>query len=206
MRKYLDYTGLQRLIKWIKDIFVQKQAGKGLSTNDYTTAEKEKLERVKDTVATTSQDGMMAATDKQKLDGVATGAEVNTIVQIKRNGSIVQPNDRAVDIAVPVKVSQLTNDQQYQTRSEVQQLISAAGSMKKEIVATLPQTGRDNVLYLKGPKTGASGNIYEEYLWLSNKWELVGNTETNVDLSAYLQKSEIVAITNQEIESIVQGG
>lgn len=206
MRKYLDHTGLQRLIRWIKDTFVQKESGKVLSSNDYTNEDKEKLGRVKDTTATTSQDGMMAAADKQKLDGIAVGAEVNTIIQIKRNGTIVQPDSRVVDVSVPINVSELTNDRQYQTRSEVQQLISQAGTMRKEIVSTLPQIGAENTIYLKGPKAGDNGNIYEEYLWIAGKWEKIGDTSTNVDLSEYLKKAEVIAITDQEIEQIVNGG
>lgn len=81
---------------------VDKVTGKGLSTNDYTTAEKNKLAGVaagaevnvqsdwnqstttaddyiknKPTNATTSSAGFMSAADKTKLNGIATGAEVN---------------------------------------------------------------------------------------------------------------------------------
>ena len=51
--KYLDYAGLQRLVAKIKELFVAKETGKGLSTNDYTT------------------------TEKNKLSGISAGAEVN---------------------------------------------------------------------------------------------------------------------------------
>lgn len=182
MKKYLDYTGLQRLIKWVKDTFVQNQPGKTLSDVNFTQA------------------------DKQKLDGLSQSGEANAITQIKRNGLVLDIQDKAVDIAVPVKVSDLTNDSEFQTRSEVQSLISQAGSFKKEVVAQLPSSGKENVIYLKGPKQGTDGNIYEEYLWIAGKWELIGNTATNVDLSDYVRSAELVAITDQEIEQIVQGG
>ncbi len=51
---------------------VDKVDGKGLSTNDYTTAEKEKLAGI--TTVTTSQDGLMSAADKSKLDGIEENA------------------------------------------------------------------------------------------------------------------------------------
>ena len=41
--KHLDGTGLSQLWAKVKEYFVAKEAGKGLSTNDYTTAEKTKL-------------------------------------------------------------------------------------------------------------------------------------------------------------------
>ena len=43
MSKYLDENGLTYLWSKIKGTFVEQQSGKGLSTNDYTTAEKNKL-------------------------------------------------------------------------------------------------------------------------------------------------------------------
>lgn len=56
---------------------VQPESGKGLSTNDYTTA------------------------DKQKLDGIAAGAQVNVIETVKVNGTVLTPSGKAVDITVP---------------------------------------------------------------------------------------------------------
>ena len=55
MAKYLDQTGVSTLWAKIKEKFVLKDGSKVLSTNDYTTAE------------------------KQKLGGIATGAQVNVI-------------------------------------------------------------------------------------------------------------------------------
>lgn len=62
---------------------VDKETNKGLSTNDYTTAEKNKLSgieagaQVNPDAATTSAAGLMSAADKTKLNGIASGAEVN---------------------------------------------------------------------------------------------------------------------------------
>lgn len=56
---------------------VDKVTGKGLSTNDYTTDE------------------------KTKLEGVAAGAQVNVIETVKVNGVALTPTDKAVDVTVP---------------------------------------------------------------------------------------------------------
>ncbi len=42
-RKFLDYAGLQRFWTGLKGYFVKQETGKGLSSNDYTDAEKTKL-------------------------------------------------------------------------------------------------------------------------------------------------------------------
>lgn len=56
---------------------VDAVTGKGLSTNDYTTDE------------------------KTKLEGVAAGAQVNVIETVKVNGVALTPADKAVDVTVP---------------------------------------------------------------------------------------------------------
>lgn len=56
---------------------VDKVEGKGLSTNDYTTDE------------------------KTKLEGIATGAQVNVIETVKVNGVALTPTAKAVDVTVP---------------------------------------------------------------------------------------------------------
>jgi hypothetical protein len=75
---------------------VEKIAGKGLSTNDYTT------------------------TEKDKLAGISSGAEVNIINTIKRNGvALTADSNKVVNIEIPTKVSELTNDNKYQTYNDV---------------------------------------------------------------------------------------
>ena len=68
---------------------VDKVEGKGLSTNDYTTAE------------------------KSKLAGIASGAQVNVIESVKVNGTAQTVSSKAVNIAVPSKTSDITNDSNF---------------------------------------------------------------------------------------------
>lgn len=70
---------------------VDKVTGKGLSTNDYTT------------------------TEKNKLSGIASGAQVNVIETIKVNNTAQTVTSKAVNITVPTKVSDLTNDSGFIT-------------------------------------------------------------------------------------------
>ena len=68
---------------------VNKETGKGLSTNDFTD------------------------TYKTKLNGIESGAQVNKIETIKVNGSTQTITNKSVDISVPTKTSNLTNDSGY---------------------------------------------------------------------------------------------
>lgn len=197
--EYLDKSGLTLLISKIKAALsgkVDAVSGKGLSTNDYTSAE------------------------KQKLSGIASGAQANVIESVKVNGTKVEPSSKAVDISVPTKVSQLTNDsgfqtstqvnsivtgKGYQTQSQVQSLINSAvgniTSIKYEKVNSLPVTGSNGVIYLVAHSHGTQ-DIYDEYIWLSetNTYEKIGNTD--IDLSAYVKKSELTAITVNDLNTM----
>lgn len=101
---FLNKTGLSYYHNKIKALFasksevesalddkVDKVSGKGLSTNDYTT------------------------TEKNKLSGISTGAQVNVIESVKRNGTALTITNKAVDISVPTKLSDLTNDGNFVT-------------------------------------------------------------------------------------------
>lgn len=70
-----------------------------------------------------------------------------------------------------------------------------------EIVSELPETGKTNILYLVAKSAAASGDGYDEYLYINGAWERVGSTD--IDLSGYVLASEMHAITNTEITAIV---
>lgn len=70
---------------------VDKVSGKGLSTNDFTNAE------------------------KTKLSGIAEGAQANVIESISVNGTEQTIAGKSVNITVPTKTSDLTNDSDFIT-------------------------------------------------------------------------------------------
>ena len=83
----------------------------------------------------------------------------------------------------------------YQTSQQVQDAIASAiggvGGFKFEIVENLPSTGSSNVIYLKLKEQGTEGNIYTEYAYINNKWEVIGDTSVSLDF-----------LTNTEINQI----
>lgn len=203
MANFLDFQGLQQLVGVIKDKFVQKESGKSLSTNDYTDEEKQKLSTLKTyNVATSEEAGLLSSANLNKINSIDEGAEKNVITKIKRNGTLVNVSNKEVDITVPTKYSELVNDKDLVSTAQVKTLISEARHMKKEIVSTKPSTGEENVLYLVGPK-GSGNNIYEEWLYVNNSWEKIGDTDTKVDLTGYLKTSDIKAITTEEINQLM---
>lgn len=95
---------------------VQPEAGKGLSHNDYSDAE------------------------KAKLAGIAAGAQVNILEGVKVNGTDLVINGKKVDVQVPTKTSDLTNDSDFTTNAIVQAALAI-------INAVIPvQASADNQL------------------------------------------------------------
>lgn len=106
--KYNGSNSLTFLLNLINSKFgtkVDKVEGKGLSTNDYDNTEKQKV-----TDAYTHSTSSHAPAD----------AERNIVVGIQKNGIDVAPDtNRKVNIIVPTKTSEITNDSGYITESQV---------------------------------------------------------------------------------------
>lgn len=96
----------------------------------------------------------------------------------------------------------------YQTNAQVQQAINSALSgitgIQFSIVEQLPATGAAGTIYLVQKTVTATGNIYTEWIYVNNKWETLG--DTTVDLSDYLKKTDVSALTNAEIDDVTQVG
>lgn len=73
-------------------------------------------------------------------------------------------------------------------KTEINKAVSESGHLKREVVDSLPLSGIDNVIYMKS-KSGEEDNIYDEYMWINQKWERIGSSE--VDLSNYLTKQAL---------------
>lgn len=208
---------------------VDKETGKGLSTNDYTTE------------------------DKTKLTGISAGAQVNTIESIAVNGTVVPPDaNKKVSITTPTKTSDLQNDSNYQNATQVSTAIDEAISgitgiefnFDYDTVSELPATGAAGTIYfipdqscfevttdtqfIEGKKyfeknqqdqyvptadtemvsgktyyTLKTGlNTYDEYVWsiAKSSYEMFGSAA--IDTTAFWSKNELVALTNAEIDEL----
>lgn len=102
---YLDKNGLLYLWQKIKAGFVAKEAGKGLSTNDFSE------------------------TYKNKLDGIQSGAQVN--VKPDWNAQAGNAQEILNKPTIPSKTSQLTNDSGFITSSDIPEGAAASTTTPK---------------------------------------------------------------------------
>lgn len=180
--KYVGASALQETITKTKELLggkVDKAEGKGLSTNDYTTAE------------------------KSKLANIEAGAQVNLLEGVKVNGSDLPIVEKKVDIDLSSFITKNVDDlvnyykkSETYTQEQVNNLIGALKTIEIKVVASLPATGESNVIYLVAHSHGA-GDVYDEYVWVADesKYEKIGNTD--IDLSDYSTTAEMnTAIAN----------
>lgn len=210
-----------------------------------------------------------------KLNGIESGAEVNAISGIKVN-EVLQPIvNKIVSITIPTKTSDLTNDSGFinkdvdnltnyykktetysqsetntlldnkadkssiptklsqldndtgfvtnavdnltnyylksetYTKTEVNDLIGQIKTISIQVVDTLPTTGESNIIYLV-PKEGSKDDVYNEYIWVNNAWELIGSTQidltgyatedwVNTQIANFLTESQITQLINNSL-------
>lgn len=196
MAKFLDENGLLYLWSKIKSAFVAKEAGKGLSTNDYTNAEKEKLSGIeagannytlpKASASTLGgikvgagleikDDGTLNSTFGGTADSVDWSGVQNKPTTVAGYGiTDVEPgaevnvqadwnvNDTSSDAfvknkpSIPSKVSDLENDNNYQTSAQV----ASAVSGKADKATTLAGYGITDT-YTKFEVDGKLTSVYK---------------------------------------------
>lgn len=91
------------------------------------------------------------------------------------------------------------HDERYYTETEIDAKVNNINSQINSligftatIVTSLPATGEVGVMYLKlNTSASVEGNVYDEYIWVNNKFEKIGSTETTVDLSGYVTQTEM---------------
>lgn len=152
---------------WSKGKFVEQVSGKGLSTNDYTTDE------------------------KNKLSGVATGAEVNVIdgVGVKMPGESTY-----TDIPISSKKGQLDLSN-VALKSDITAVLKFKGT--KDYVGELPSSGNTvgDVWHVKYRGSSGTEALNAEYVWVESGTPAVGRWEelgAGIDLSGYVPTSRKV--------------
>lgn len=208
--KFLDYDGLLYFWQQVKGKLnnkVDKEDGKQLSTNDYTTEE------------------------KNKLAGISSGAQANVIETVQLNGSSITPADKTVNVQVSkstVGLNNVTNDAQVK-RSEMGQVngVATLDSAGKVPAAQLPSyvddviegyysggkfyTSKDSSGNYSGVITGETGKIYvnlndsKTYRWSGTAYAVISETLALGETSSTAYAGNKGATNASEIEKIKNG-
>lgn len=176
---------------------VSVEEGKGLSSNDYTAEEKQKLA------------GLQNYTLTKASSDTLGGVKVGTGLQVSEDGTL---STDSVDWAnvqnKPTILTQQDVSNAFSTSLEAAHLATSAELSAVEAKLT-------GVYHFKGsvdtfdalPKDAADGDVYNVtdsgmnygYIAESKTWDALG---TVIDLSGYAQKTDFVAMTNEEIDAL----
>ena len=141
--------------------------------NNFTTAEKNKLESLN------NYDDTLI---NQKVS--SNTSEINTLkksVESKAEKSEIPNVSNFITNTVDNLVNYYLKSEIY-TKEEINELASTIQTVNIKVVDTLPTQGQTNIIYFV-PKTASTNDIYDEWIYINNKWEHIGNTQ--IDLSDY---------------------
>ena len=182
---------------------VSVEKGKGLSTNDYTTEEKQKLAGL--------QNYTLSKASADALGGVKVGAGL----QVAEDGTLSATGGGVADSVdwenvqnKPTIITQKDVTNAFTTSLEAANLATSEELSAVEAKLT-------GVYHFKGsvdtfdslPTDAADGDVYNVtdsgmnygYIAASKTWDALGSI---IDLSGYAQKTDFVAMTDEEIDAL----
>lgn len=178
---------LARFANNASEKFVAKEEGKSLSTNDFTNAQKEKLEGLENYVL------------PQASAEVAGGVKIGAGLSITDDGILSATGGGTADAVewdnVVGKPENLLQVGDVYSKDEVDAKVNAVYKFKGSVVnlAALPAEG--NTL----------GDVYNlqdtgmNVAWDGSQWDYLG---IDVDLSGYVQANDLVEATDEQIDAL----
>lgn len=197
----IDSNGLLYILQRIKGLFVAKESGKTLSSNDYTNEE------------------------KTKLAGIAAGAQVNPTIDSALSSSSANPVQNsavknALDLKAPLASPVFTGSPKVPTaaagtnstvaastafvKTAIDNALSGRIDLHFSFLEELPAAGVVGTFYFIPATESVTGvDEWEEYVWndADSQFERVG--AATIDLTDYFNTSNLPALTNAEIDTIV---
>lgn len=199
LRKSNFAAAMTALIAKLNSLFVRKETGKGLSTNDYTAAEKAKLAGV----AVGANNYVLPAPTASTIGGVKAGNNVT----ISKDGTISAIQGQ-MDLSLYAKSADI--DRTYAKKADITTVYKYRGSVNT--YADLPVNGNAVGDVYNVVTADASHGIKagDNVVWNGNTWD---NLSGVVDLSAYIkaadadkkymQLNDFPLSTDEEITAIV---
>ena len=194
MKKYLDENGLLYLVQKIKGWLsskVDKVDGKGLSTNDYTTTEKNKLANIQaGAEANVNSDWNSSSGDSQILNkpfnSIGSGLAVTDGILSATGGGVADSVDWENVQGKPENISYFNNDSNY---------IPTANSEELSIVKIIHNT-QSNTVQVENGKTAI-------YL-LARQDSVPTNNNQLANGAGYQTADDVETAINNKLSSVLK--
>lgn len=136
-----------------------------------------------------------------KIENVGTDVNLKLDITIPQ-GDKGEQGETGADGYTPIKGTD------YFTESEIQQIksdiLADVSSFDLEVVTTLPTENiKEKTIYLVPNSKQAENNIYDEYIYINNNWEIVGSTA--IDPENLKDSVPIGAIIEYEGDTVPDG-
>lgn len=201
--KILRLSNLATFLAKLKSLFVAKETGKGLSTNDYTSAEKNKLAGI----ASGANNYSLPTASANTLGGVKIGANLtitNGVLSANQGSVDLTPYAKKTDLSSYATTAALNSYAKTTDLSVYAKSADIASTYaKKSDISTVYKYKGSVDSYSVLPANGmAVGDVYnvvaadsangikagDNVVWNGNSWD---NLSGVVDLSAYAKSSDI---------------
>lgn len=207
-----DYNGrnsLTTLLLLMKDKFVAKVYKTGSTTEYRVLTDNNLTDDLKNKYD--------AAHTHSQQSHAPSDAQANIIEAVKVNGTALNVENKAIDIAVPLISNDVNSDKTLTSKTVSPKAVydyvataiaGVSGGLSFRILTDgeydvstgLPTVeGNSGYIYMV-PIAGGSNNAYKEYIYLNNAFECIGTTE--VDLSGYVKEDDLVELSTEEINAL----
>ena len=182
--KLVRLSNLKTFLTSLKSLFVAKESGKALSSNDYTTAEKSKLAGI----ATGANAYVLPAASSTVLGGVKIGANLtitNGVLAADQGVVDLTPYAKTTDLTPYAKIADL---RPYAKKTDISTAFRYSGSV--DAYSALPSNGMavGDVYNIVAADASHDIKAGDNVAWNGNSWD---NLSGVVDLSAYAKLTDV---------------
>jgi hypothetical protein len=182
---------------------VDKVEGKVLSTNDFTNDDKEKLDglsnyndtKIKEEIES-KQDELISGQNIKTINNQSILGSGNIIIESSSGGSSNyedlnnKPSINDIELKGNKTLEELGIQPigNYATEEYVENEIATFDFIK--VVDALPEVGLENRIYFVPKIDAQTQDLFDEYVWINNKWEWITTKQIEVDLTDYVKNAD----------------
>lgn len=187
--KYLDYSGLGRTVS----ILLQKI---GLKANSADLATVATSGKYSDLSGKPSIDTALSTSSTNAVQNKVVTNALNSKQHTLTAGTRITITNNTISATSEIDDTASTSSTtKTWSVSKIAEAISAISSLDILIVQTLPTEDiSTTTIYFVPKTTSQTDNIYDEYMYINNAWELIGTTQ--IDLSNYYTKAQTNTLLN----------
>ena len=184
---------------------VDKVEGKGLSTNDFTTAYKTKLDGIAAEANKITVDSALSGTSTNPVQNKVVAERIGTIEANVSAAATTAGNAAAAAAAVKKDLANYYKKTETYSQAEINNKISVIPKFDIKVCEVLPDSNisKTTVYLLKSSKE-ETNNLYDEYIYVKSKWELLGSQ--TIDLSGYVTTDELTTVLSDKVDKVPNKG